>query len=426
MMTMVAVVFVLAYSMIALEHPIKINKSATALLAAGLMWTLYSFASPLGVESVIHQLTEKLAETAAIVFFLICAMTIVEVTDSHGGFEVITSRIKATKLSSLLWIIGFITFYLSSILDNMTTTIVMVALMKRLLKDHKQRLFFAGIIVIAANAGGAWSPIGDVTTTMLWIGGQITTLNIMKTTWIASMVNLLVPLFIASFMLKGDVVPPDKVENGATTTSQFEKTLMFFMGMGSLIFVPIFKSVTHLPPYLGILFALGVLWLTGNILHREKQPEEKEHLTLTKALRRIDMASVVFFIGILLAVATLSANGMLPALAGWLDAKLGNQSMIVIIIGLVSAIVDNIPLVAASMGMYPLSQYPPDSFIWEFMAYCAGTGGSILIIGSAAGVAAMGLEKIEFFWYARRIGPLAFAGYFAGVAAYIIQYNLVH
>lgn len=261
---------------------------------------------------------------------------------------------------------------------------------------------------------------------MLWIGGQITTLNIMKTTWIASMVNLLVPLVIASFMLKGNVVPPDKVENGATNTSQFEKNLMFFMGMGSLIFVPIFKSITHLPPYLGILFALGVLWLTGNIVHRSKSAEEKEHLTLTKALRRIDMASVVFFIGILLAVATLSANGMLPALAQWLDVKIGNQSVIVIIIGLVSAIVDNIPLVAASMGMYPLSQFPPDSFIWEFMAYCAGTGGSILIIGSAAGVAAMGLEKIEFFWYARRIGPLAFAGYFAGVAAYIIQYNLLH
>ncbi|MDI6801898.1 MAG: sodium:proton antiporter NhaD, partial [Thermodesulfovibrionales bacterium] len=420
MMTMVAVVFVLAYSMIAIEHPIKINKSATALLAAGMMWSLYSFASPLGVETVSHQLTEKLAETAAIVFFLICAMTIVEVTDSHGGFEVITSRIKAKKLTSLLWIIGFITFYLSSILDNMTTTIVMVALMKRLLKEHKQRLFFAGIIVIAANAGGAWSPIGDVTTTMLWIGGQVTTLNIMKTTWIASMVNLLVPLTIASFMLKGDVVPPDKVENGATSCTQFEKTLMFFMGIGALIFVPIFKAVTHLPPYLGILFALGVLWMTGNILHREKPAETKEHLTLTKALRRIDMASVVFFIGILLAVATLSANGMLPALAQWLDAKLGSQSLIVIIIGLVSAIVDNIPLVAASMGMYPLSQFPADSFIWEFMAYCAGTGGSILIIGSAAGVAAMGLEKIEFFWYARRIGPLAFAGYFAGVAAYII------
>lgn len=425
-MTMVAVVFVLAYSMIALEHPIKINKSATALLAAGLMWTLYSFASPLGVEGVSHQLTEKLAETAAIVFFLICAMTIVEVTDSHGGFEVITSRIKARKLTSLLWIIGFIAFYLSSILDNMTTTIVMVALMKRLLKEHKQRLFFAGIIVIAANAGGAWTPIGDVTTTMLWIGGQITTGAIMKSLWIPSMLNLLVPLIIASFFLKGDVVPPDKVENGATNTSQFEKNLMFLMGIGALIFVPIFKAVTHLPPYLGILFALGVLWLTGNILHREKPAEVKEHLTLTKALRRIDMASVVFFIGILLAVATLSANGMLPALARWLDAKLGNQAIIVIIIGLCSAVIDNIPLVAASMGMYPLSQFPTDSFIWEFMAYCAGTGGSILIIGSAAGVAAMGLEKIEFFWYARRIGPLAFAGYFAGVAAYIIQYNLLH
>lgn len=429
MMTMVAVVFVLAYSMIALEHPIKINKSATALIAAGLMWTLYSFASPLGAEGVSHQLTEKLAETAAIVFFLICAMTIVEVTDSHGGFEVITSRIKAKKLTSLLWIIGFITFYLSAILDNMTTTIVMVSLMKRLLKERKQRLFFAGIIVIAANAGGAWTPIGDVTTTMLWIGGQITTGNIMKGLWIASMINLLVPLIIATVFfkfLKGDVVPPDKIEKGATNTSQFEKNLMFFMGMGSLIFVPIFKAVTHLPPYLGILLALGVLWLVGNILHRNKPDEEKDHLRLAKALKRIDMASVVFFIGILLAVASLSANGMLPALAGWLDVKLGNQAVIVIIIGLCSAVIDNIPLVAASMGMYPLAQFPTDSFLWEFIAYCAGTGGSILIIGSAAGVVAMGLEKIEFFWYARRIGPLAFAGYFAGVAAYIIQYNLLH
>jgi Na+/H+ antiporter NhaD/arsenite permease-like protein len=425
-MTLIAVIFVLSYLMIALERPIKINKSATALIAAGSMWTLYSFTSPLGVENVIHQLTEKLAETAAIVFFLICAMTIVEVTDSHGGFEVITSRIKATRLTSLLWIIGFITFYLSSILDNLTTTIVMIALMKRLLKDHKQRIFFAGIIVIAANAGGAWSPIGDVTTTMLWIGGQITTGNIMKGLWLASMLNLLVPLVIASFIVKGDIVPPDKVDDSATTTSQFEKNLMFFMGIGSLMFVPIFKAVTHLPQYLGILLALGVLWLTGEILHRNKPEEDFEHLKLTKALKRIDMASVVFFIGILLAVATLSANGMLPALAQWLDARLGNQSLIVIIIGLCSAVIDNIPMVAASIGMYPIAQFPQDSFLWEFMSYCAGTGGSILIIGSAAGVAAMGLEKIEFFWYARRIGPLAFAGYFAGVAAYIIQYRLLH
>ncbi|OGQ94341.1 MAG: sodium:proton antiporter [Deltaproteobacteria bacterium RIFOXYD12_FULL_57_12] len=426
MMTMIAVVFVLCYAMIALEHPIKINKSATALIAAGVMWTLYSMASPLGVHGVTEQLTEKLAETAAIVFFLISAMTIVEVTDAHGGFEVITSRIKATKLSSLLWVIGFITFFLSSILDNMTTTIVMVALMKRLLKSHEQRLFFAGIIVIAANAGGAFSPIGDVTTTMLWIGGQVTTANIIKTTFLASIVCLVLPLVIASFMLKGNVVPPNQVENGANGTSQFEKNLMFFMGMGSLIFVPIFKSITHLPPYLGILLALGVLWLVGNILHRNKPDEEKDHLRLAKALKRIDMASAVFFIGILLAVATLSANGMLPALAGWLDVKIGNQSIIVILIGMASAIVDNIPLVAASMGMYPMAQFPADSFIWEFMAYCAGTGGSMLIIGSAAGVAAMGLEKIEFFWYARKIGPLAMAGYFGGIATYILQYKLLH
>ncbi|KAF0189937.1 MAG: NhaD family sodium/proton [Desulfobulbaceae bacterium] len=426
MSIMIIAVFVLCYSMIALEHPLKIHKTASALIAAGLMWTLYSFASPDGIHHVVEQLTEKLAETAAIVFFLIGAMTIVEVTDSHGGFEIITSRIKATKLSSLLWVIGFITFFLSSILDNMTTTIVMVALMKNLLKHHHQRLFFAGVIVIAANAGGAWSPIGDVTTTMLWIGGQVTTLNIMKTTFLASIACTVVPLIMASFTLKGAVEGPDKIEGGGVNTTQFEKTVMFFMGMGSLIFVPVFKSITHLPPYLGILFALGVLWLTGNLLHRQKSAEEKEHLTLTRALRKIDMASVVFFIGILLAVATLSANGMLPALAQWLDVKLGNQTLIVIIIGMVSAVVDNIPLVAASMGMYPLAQFPPDSFLWEFMALCAGTGGSMLIIGSAAGVAAMGLEKIEFFWYAKRIGPLAAAGYFAGIATYILQYKMFH
>ena len=308
----------------------------------------------------------------------------------------------------------------------MTTTIVMVALMKCLLKHRHHRLFFAGIIVIAANAGGAWSPIGDVTTTMLWIGGQVTTLNIMKTTFLASMACLLVPLIIATFMMKGPVEPPGQLENGSVLTTGTEKTLMFFMGMGSLIFVPIFKSVTHLPPYLGILLALGVLWGVGNILHRNKTAAQKEHLTLTRALRKIDMASVIFFIGILLAVATLSANGMLPALAKWLDTTVGNQSIIVIIIGMVSAVVDNIPLVAASMGMYPLTQYPSDSFLWEFMAYCAGTGGSVLIIGSAAGVAAMGLEKIEFFWYARRIGPLALAGYFAGIATYIVQNRLMH
>lgn len=427
MMSLVAIIFVLAYTMIALEHPLKINKSATALIAAGLMWTLYSFASPLGVEAVTEQLTEILGETAAIVFFLIGAMTIVEVTDAHRGFEVITNRIKATKLSSLLWVIGFITFFLSSILDNMTTTIVMIALMKRLLKDHGQRLYFAGIIIIAANAGGAWTPIGDVTTTMLWIGGQITTLAIMKGLFISSLINMLIPVFITSLFLKGNVLPPAHASASQTQSiSRFEKNLMFTLGMGALIFVPVFKSITHLPPYMGILLALGVLWLVGEILHRNKTEAQKEHLTLTRALRHIDMSSVVFFIGILLAVGTLSANEMLPSLAKWLDITIGNQSIIVIIIGLASALIDNIPLVAASMGMYPLAQFPTDTFIWKFMAYCAGTGGSILVIGSAAGVAAMGLEKIEFIWYARKIAPLALLGYAGGIAVYILQYNLLH
>ena len=432
-MTAIIVVFVLAYTAIAFEHPLRINKAATALIACGVMWTLYALAAqgggipsaPHGLESVVEQLTEKLGETAAIVFFLIGAMTIVEVTDSHGGFEVITNRIRAKKLSSLLWVIGFIAFFLSSILDNMTTTIVMVTLMKRLLRDLEQRLLFAGIIVIAANAGGAWTPIGDVTTTMLWIGGQITTGEIIKGLFAPSMACLLAPLAVASFMLKGNVVAPDAAgSDGAPQTSDFEKTLMFCMGMGSLLFVPVFKSVTHLPPYLGILFALGVLWLVSEILHRDKTEEEKDHLTLIKALRRIDMSSVVFFIGILLAVASMSANGQLPALAMWLNEVVPNQTIIVILIGLASAVVDNIPLVAATMGMYPMSEYPTDSFIWEFLAYCAGTGGSILIIGSAAGVAAMGLEKIHFGWYARKIGPLAALGFFAGAGVYLLEHAL--
>ncbi|MFA5203767.1 MAG: sodium:proton antiporter NhaD [Lentisphaeria bacterium] len=426
-MLLIALVFVFAYALIALEHPIKINKSAIALMAAGLMWTLYGVFSPDGIHHVGAQLTEKLAETAAIVFFLMAAMTIVEVTDAHGGFEVVTNRIRARSLRSLLWVIGLITFFLSAILDNMTTTIVMVTLMRKLLKDDRQRLLFAGIIVIAANAGGAWSPIGDVTTTMLWIGGQITTLPIVKALLLPALAALAVPLVAASLFLRGPAVPPEATENDdAPATSASEKTLMFCLGMGALLFVPAFKTVTHLPPWLGILFALGVVWAAGEILHRNKSDEEKEHLTLAKALRRIDMPSVIFFIGILLAVAVMSANGQLPALAAWLGQHIQSQALIVMVIGLVSAVVDNIPLVAAAMGMYPLGQYPADSFIWEFLAYCAGTGGSLLIIGSAAGVAAMGLEKIRFFWYVRNVSLLALLGYFAGAAAYILQYRLLH
>ncbi|MBN8217273.1 MAG: sodium:proton antiporter NhaD [Spirochaetes bacterium] len=427
MLILIAATFLLAYAAIALEHPLKINKSATALIAAGLMWTLFSFAPPPGPHGVGELLGEKLQETAAIIFFLIGAMTIVEVIDAHGGFEVITRRIKAKRLRSLLWVIGVVTFLLSAVLDNLTTTIVMIALVRKLLKNHEDRLFFAGIIVIAANAGGAWSPIGDVTTTMLWIGGQITTLSIMKSLLVPSLVSLAIPLLATSFFLKGKVVPPAP-EKGAKgpMTSPFEKKFIFFLGIGSLVFVPVFKTVTHLPPWLGILLALGILWLASELMHRHKHEDDKAHLTLGRALRRIDMSSVTFFIGILLAVATLSATGQLPAMARWLDNAIGNQTLIVLVIGLVSAVVDNIPLVAASMGMYPLSTYPADHFIWEFLAYCAGTGGSILVIGSAAGVAAMGLEKIHFFWYVKRVSLLALLGYFAGAGAYVLQYRLLH
>jgi Na+/H+ antiporter NhaD/arsenite permease-like protein len=420
-------IFVVTYAAIALEHPLKINKSASALIGAGLLWTVYAM---MGGDHLLisTNLKESVAAIAQIVFFLMGAMTIVEVVDAHNGFFVITSRIKTTKLTSLLWLVGFVSFFLSAILDNLTTTIVMISLMKKLLDRHDDRLFFAGIIVIAANAGGAWSPIGDVTTTMLWIGGQITTLNIMKGVFLPSLACLIVPLTLLTFVLRGkEVISPKVSENGRDNeTTPFEQNLMFCMGIGVLVAVPIFKGITHLPPFMGILFGLGILWLVGEMLHRNKEDELKDHLTLTTALKRIDMSCIVFFIGILLAVATLEHTHILTALAGWLDKTVGRQDIIVTLIGLASAVVDNVPLVAASMGMYDMATHPVDSFLWEFMAYCAGTGGSILIIGSAAGVAAMGLEKIHFFWYAKTIGGLAALGYFSGIFVYIVQYKLLH
>jgi Na+/H+ antiporter NhaD/arsenite permease-like protein len=428
MLAAIVIIFVIAYAAIALEHPLKVNKSASALIGAGLLWTIYALSTG-DHHLVSEQLGESLMGTAQIVFFLMGAMTIVEVVDAHNGFEVITSRIKTTKLSSLMWLIGFVTFFLSAVLDNLTTTIVMISLIKKLLDKHDDRLFFAGIIVIAANAGGAWSPIGDVTTTMLWIGGQITTLAIMEGVFLASIVNMVVPLAITSYFLRGrEVVSPVKVEASGyrIRSTPFEQNLMFAMGLGILVMVPVFKTITHLPPFMGILFGLGILWLAGELIHSQKDEEAKEHFTMVRALRQIDMSSIVFFIGILLAVSTLEHTHILTSLAKWLDQTVGRQDIIVTIIGLVSAIVDNVPLVAASMGMYDLAVYPTDSFLWEFMAYCAGTGGSILIIGSAAGVAAMGLEKIHFFWYVKRISGLALVGYFAGIAAYIVQYRMFH
>lgn len=427
MLTALVVIFVLAYAAIALEHPLKVNKTATGLLAAGLLWTVYALgaADPAKVS---HELSESLMSTAQIVFFLMGAMAIVEVVDAHNGFEILTSRIKTTSLSRLMWLVGLVTFFLSSVLDNLTTAIVMVSLMKKLLDKREDRLFFAGVIVIAANSGGAWSPIGDVTTTMLWIGGQVTALEIMKGVFLASLASLLIPLAAMAYAVRGRPVlaPAQAVSSDLSNTPAFERNLMFFLGLGILVAVPVFKAVTHLPPFMGILLGLGLLWLVGDLVHKDKGDEAKAHLTLVSALTRIDMSAVLFFVGILLSVATLEHTHILSSLAQWFDRTVGRQDLIVMIIGLISAVVDNVPLVAASMGMYSLAQYPPDSFLWEFLAYCAGTGGSILIIGSAAGVAAMGLERIDFVWYARKISGWALLGYFAGAALYILEFQLTH
>lgn len=427
MIAAISIIFVLSYLAIVLEHPLKINKSASALMGAGWLWTIYALVSG-DVNQVDADLNRSLMGTAQIVFFLMGAMTIVEVVDAHEGFQAITSRIRTTRLSTLMWMIGFVSFFLSAILDNLTTTIVMISLMKKLLDKRDDRLFFAGIIVIAANAGGAWTPIGDVTTTMLWIGGQITTLAIMKGVFLPSLVNLLVPLVVTSFVLgaRPVVAPPRRQEGDTLHSTAFERNLMLFLGLAILVGVPVFKTVTHLPPFMGILFGLGMLWMVGDLLHLKKDESQKQHLTLVRALTRIDMSSIVFFIGILMAVAVLEHTHILTSLAQSLDELVGRQEIIVLVIGLFSAIVDNVPLVAASMGMYSLAQYPTDSFLWEFMAYCAGTGGSILIIGSAAGVAAMGLEKIDFIWYMRKISGLALIGYLAGALVYVVQYRLLH
>ena len=414
-------VFIITYLAIAFEHPLKLNKSASALLGAGVLWTLLALGSD-DAHLVGKQLDNTLVSTAQIVFFLIGAMTIVEVVDAHQGFEVVTSRIRTSSLTTLIWLISWVTFFLSAILDNLTTTIVMVSLLPKLLAQREDRLYVAGMIIIAANAGGAWSPIGDVTTTMLWIGGHITPAVIVRSLLLPSVVNLLVPLLVITWLFKGQrVQAPHLAHSKAPHTSKFERNLMFFLGLGLLVAVPAFKTFTHLPPFMGALLGLGLLWVVGDRLHQHKSPEERNHLDLSTALSRIDLASIAFFIGILLAVATLEHTHILVTLAIWLDHAIGRQDLIIMLIGILSAVVDNVPLVAASIGMYNLNQYPTDSFLWEFLAYCAGTGGSILIIGSAAGVAAMGIEKINFMWYLRRISWLAGLGYVAGALVYVTE-----
>ncbi len=430
MQTLLVLIFVIGYLAIAFEHPVKINKTATALLTGVLCWTVYIVSVP-DHNLVLGELSHHLASVSEILFFLLGAMTIVELIDAHQGFKLITDRITSRNKVTLLWLIALITFFLSSILDNLTTAIVMVSVLRKLIKEPESRKLFAGVVIIAANAGGAWSPIGDVTTTMLWIGGQITPVNIMKTVFIPSLISLIIPLIYLTFKLKGsvkrDVADEDSQEEAHELIIKTQNSvIMLLTGLGTLLFVPIFKTITHLPPYMGILLGLGIVWVVSEILHSGKDEEERHPFTVAHALSKIDTSSILFFFGILVAIGALESTHLLSGLAQWMDQTVGNQDVIVVIIGLASAVIDNVPLVAASMGMYDLATFPADSKLWEFMAYCAGTGGSILIIGSAAGVAVMGMEKIDFLWYLRKISFTALIGYFAGVIAYLLIFSLLH
>lgn len=412
--------FIIGYLAIALEHPLKINKAASALLTGAICWTIFiEFQADKAVVG--QQLMGHLGDIAGILFFLLGAMTIVELIDAHDGFQVITERIKTKNPVMLLWIVSGITFFLSAILDNLTTAIVMVSMLRKVISDHQMRLFFAGVVVIAANAGGAWSPMGDVTTTMLWIGGQITATNIILKVFLPSVICLLIPMLVITFQLKGNISAPKAREDRLTTTKR-ERLAVLYIGLGSLLFVPVFKTITHLPPFMAILFGLGVMWVLTELIHAGKSREDKDFLSVAHALRKVDTPSILFFLGILLSIAALEVSGILHGLADWLTHHIASESIVVTIIGLVSAVVDNVPLVAAAQGMYPLSQYPQDHFFWEFLAYATGTGGSVLIIGSAAGVAVMGMEKIDFFWYLKKISWLALLGYFSGCIVYILQH----
>ena len=429
-------VFVLGYVLIALEHPLKIDKAASALLTGVFCWLVlligidsmpaFQNAAIADPHEVLNEsLFEHLGEISGILFFLLGAMTIVELVDAHDGFRAITDRISTTDRVKLLWIIAWVSFFLSAGLDNMTTTIIMCALIRRIVKEKENVWLLGGFVVIAANAGGAFSPIGDVTTIMLWIGGQITTFHVMRELILPSLVSLLVPLLAASFFLKGKLPPSDEIlserAHGQGGTTALERNSMFALGGLGLLSVPIFKSVTHYPPYMGVLLSLGVLWYYTELLHRSKELEVKRGFSVSNILRRVDTPSILFFLGILLAVSALDTSGHLRLLATALDQTFGNIYIINILIGILSAIVDNVPLVAATMGMYPLTEFQPDSDFWNLLAYCAGTGGSILIIGSAAGVAAMGILKIDFMWYLKRISLYAMLGYFSGIAVYYLM-----
>ncbi len=438
MVVTLVTIFIVGYACIALEHPLKINKTATALLLGVLTWALFNMfnmhnpevlAQYGGLEGYRHfvsgSLIENLGDTAEIVFFLLGAMTIVTLIEDYQGFTIITDKITTTDKKKLLWVVSILTFFLSALLDNMTTAIVMVALLRKLIADKKERWLYAGMVILAANAGGAWSPIGDVTTIMLWIGGQVTTVNIMVKTLLASLVCMVVPVCILGFSLKGEIERPENTTNGHEVPMPLRR-LVLIMGICALVAVPILKSITHLPPYLFMLGGLAVLWVTTEIISRKCSNENVMLPTAVSTLEHVDVPTILFFLGILMAVSCLKVAGILGGLASGLNNAFGTDApgffFIDIIIGVLSSVVDNVPLVAAAMGMYPLGDaaiFDVNHPFWEFLAYCAGTGGSLLIIGSAAGVAVMGMEKIDFIWYLKKITLLALSGYVAGALVFI-------
>jgi Na+/H+ antiporter NhaD/arsenite permease-like protein len=442
MLTAVIICFILGYVTIVFEHPLKLDKTVPALIMGALCWAFVSLGhlDVVGADHHVHDMEEVLlhhiGKVAEILFFLIGAMTIVELIDLHRGFAVITNKIQTTSKRKLLWLIGILAFFLSATLDNLASTIVLVSLLRRLIPDKTERLWFVSLAVIGANAGGAWSPIGDVTTTMLWIGKKVSTFGLIENLVLPSIICLIVPVFIASNykIFKGNVTTTDGAGR-KQEESLLSSRIMLFVGIGGLIFVPIFKSITHLPPYVGMMLSMGVVWLVSEYIHPEEDfTEERKHLySAHTALSRIEMSSILFFLGILVAVAALESVavmgqgghqvGLLRSLAEGLDQLVPNQNIVIIILGFLSAIIDNVPLVAASMGMYNV---PIDSELWHFIAYSAGTGGSMLIIGSAAGVAAMGMERIDFIWYFKKISFLAFLGFISGAIVFILLSPYLH
>ncbi|WP_297071956.1 sodium:proton antiporter NhaD [uncultured Duncaniella sp.] len=425
MVTAIVTFFILGYLCIALESVLKINKAVPALLMCVVCWTLYACGVG-GEADTSGRLLHHLGETCEILFFLMGAMTIVEIVDANGGFYFVHDALATKSKRALLWRITAMTFILSAILDNLTTSIVMIMVLRKLIEDHKDRMIYGGIIIIAANAGGAFSPIGDVTTIMLWIKGMISTGGVISQLILPSIVSVVVSALCVSLYLKGDVVAPAGSASNLPANSPADRKIILFFGVGGLIFVPIFRMLTGLPPFMGILLALGVLWLVSEWrTTRASIVVEDSHLKVTTLLSRIDLATILFFLGILLSVATLQETGVLTAFGQWLnEVSNGNHYLVTGVIGVVSSIVDNVPLVAGCMDMYPIAatgDFACDGLFWQLLAYCAGVGGSMLIIGSAAGVVVMGLEKISFGWYLKKFTWIAFVGYIAGMAVYALE-----